>query len=134
MVEVAVGVTGGSIPLPLLILIPKILSKGSGMLGLGDIVLPGLLIAYLFRFDYSNARKGVIAKNEERKVLLSEVLNQSYFLYSLFAYVIGMIVTFTMLAILQMGQVKTTASFFFLSTYFSFFDSLLFSILFLLHC
>ena len=49
MVSVARGVTGGSLPLPLLVMIPKVLFPGAGLLGLGDIILPGIFLAFLFR-------------------------------------------------------------------------------------
>ena len=100
--KVAVGVTSGSIPLPMLVQIPKILSGGAGMLGLGDIVLPGILLAFLFRWDFANAQK----KNSDEPLSLPDVLSVSngYFVIGLTAYVAGLIWTLAMLAILQMGQ------------------------------
>ena len=104
MVDVAVGVMQGSIPLPMLILIPKFLHSGEfGLLGLGDIVLPGLLLSYLFRADYALLKR---ARGENRiKITPVQVLALGgYFIPVLFSYVFGLILTLTALAILQMGQ------------------------------
>jgi signal peptide peptidase-like protein 2B len=102
MVEVAIGVTSGSIPLPMLILVPKFLSSGNGLLGLGDIVLPGIVLAYLFRCDFTKATQ--IAPN--RRLRLTEVLavDYGYFVPCLCGYAIGLVVTFAALAIMQLGQ------------------------------
>ena len=37
--------------LPILIKAPHFLSDGASILGLGDIILPGLCISFLYRFD-----------------------------------------------------------------------------------
>lgn len=108
MVEVAMGVSGSAIPLPLLLQIPKVLfDGGAGLLGLGDIVLPGVLLAKLFRVDVSRARSGLRAKHVQRDLSLFEVLAMergSYFVPALCAYVVGLVITLAALAVLQMGQ------------------------------
>jgi signal peptide peptidase-like protein 2B len=101
MVEVAVGVTSGSIPLPMLFMIPKFRSDNFSMLGLGDVVLPGLLLGYLFRVDYEKASKRGAAYVDVWDVL---TVKNGYFSFCLFGYTMGLLITFTMLAILQMGQ------------------------------
>ncbi len=102
------GVSGSAIPLPLLLQIPKVLfDGGAGLLGLGDIVLPGVLLAKLFRVDVSRARSGLRAKHVQRDLSLFEVLAMergSYFVPALCAYVVGLVITLAALAVLQMGQ------------------------------
>eukprot|EP01087_Luapelamoeba_hula_P013868 TRINITY_DN4000_c0_g1_i2.p1 TRINITY_DN4000_c0_g1~~TRINITY_DN4000_c0_g1_i2.p1 ORF type:complete len:393 (+),score=19.05 TRINITY_DN4000_c0_g1_i2:86-1264(+) len=49
MVKVATGLPS----LPIVILVPRILTDGYSLLGMGDITLPGLYLAYLRRFDDS---------------------------------------------------------------------------------
>ncbi len=102
MVEVAVGVTGASIPLPMLILVPKFFSNGSGLLGLGDIVLPGILLAFLFRHDFETTKRSI----PNRVLSLIEILpvRGGYFVPCLTGYAIGLVVTFAALAITQLGQ------------------------------
>jgi signal peptide peptidase-like protein 2B len=102
MVEVAIGVTSGSIPLPMLVLVPKFLSSGNGLLGLGDIVLPGIVLAYLFRSDFAKATQSA----PNRRLKLTEVLavEKGYFVPCLCGYAIGLVVTFAALAIMQLGQ------------------------------
>jgi hypothetical protein len=76
------------------------------LLGLGDIVLPGLLLALLFRLDTAKVKKGLRARQLQRDVTLVEVLvvAEGYFSPALLAYVIGLVITLAALAILQMGQ------------------------------
>lgn len=42
------------IPLPIAIMIPRVFSDYYSLLGLGDIVLPGIYLCFLFRFDLRN--------------------------------------------------------------------------------
>merc|ERR1712137_517727 len=94
---------GGSIPLPMLVLVPHVLTSGSGMLGLGDIVLPGLLLSQLFRVDYALLNE---QNHVKRRLNAWQVLAKSegFFLPALLGYVVGLVLTFTALAVLQMGQ------------------------------
>eukprot|EP01118_Nematostelium_gracile_P010548 TRINITY_DN3651_c0_g1_i1.p1 TRINITY_DN3651_c0_g1~~TRINITY_DN3651_c0_g1_i1.p1 ORF type:complete len:246 (-),score=52.28 TRINITY_DN3651_c0_g1_i1:42-779(-) len=83
MVTVAVGLPR----LPMIIMIPKVLEADSfTLLGLGDIVLPGLWLCFLYRFDkYKENRFG-------------------YFMLSWIFYILGLILTFAMLVVIQFGQ------------------------------
>lgn len=38
--------------LPMVIIMPRALDDGASLLGAGDIVLPGLFLCYLYRFDH----------------------------------------------------------------------------------
>jgi len=85
MVKVATSLPA----LTMVIVIPKISSHGGyTLLGLGDIVLPGLWLCFLYRFD---SMKQIAFKN-------------GYFLVCWIAYMLGMVLTFAMLVVLQMGQ------------------------------
>lgn len=65
--------------MPMLLYAPRMLPpiKGAMMLGYGDVVVPGLLIAMLRRFDCG----------------LGRTLYQGYFLPSMVAYTVGLILT-----------------------------------------
>eukprot|EP01113_Clastostelium_recurvatum_P009903 TRINITY_DN14833_c0_g1_i3.p1 TRINITY_DN14833_c0_g1~~TRINITY_DN14833_c0_g1_i3.p1 ORF type:complete len:240 (+),score=48.54 TRINITY_DN14833_c0_g1_i3:526-1245(+) len=78
--------------LPLVIAYPRIFAKYSySLLGLGDIVLPGLFISYLYRLKSSTA------------IQLSRA-GLSYYAIALIGYVTGFVVTIAMLVVIQSGQ------------------------------
>ncbi|KAG8593922.1 hypothetical protein GDO81_000990 [Engystomops pustulosus] len=95
MVEVAAGPSDSSTQekLPMVLKVPRLNSsplalcdRPFSLLGFGDILVPGLLVAYCHRFD---------------------ILTQSsriYFLACTIAYGIGLLVTFVALALMQRGQ------------------------------
>jgi len=91
--------------LPMVIVVPRVLKPGASLLGVGDIVLPGLFLSFLYRFDKQNNTHFL----------------KGYFVRSWFAYIPGLMVTLVMLLVLQKGQpallylvpfVMTTAVFF----------------------
>ena len=65
-------------------------SKGFAMLGLGDIVVPGLVVAIALRFDYALALKRV----DGRPPSPSSRYPRRYFRACLAGYVIGLATTF----------------------------------------
>uniref|UniRef100_A0A8D0AW89 Signal peptide peptidase-like 2B n=1 Tax=Sander lucioperca TaxID=283035 RepID=A0A8D0AW89_SANLU len=95
MVEVAAGPSDASMheKLPMVLKVPRLNSsplalcdRPFSLLGFGDILVPGLLVAYCHRFD---------------------ILTQSsriYFVACTIAYGIGLLITFVALAFMQMGQ------------------------------
>uniref|UniRef100_A0A3Q0RIM3 Signal peptide peptidase-like 2B n=1 Tax=Amphilophus citrinellus TaxID=61819 RepID=A0A3Q0RIM3_AMPCI len=95
MVEVAAGPSDSSTheKLPMVLKVPRLNSsplalcdRPFSLLGFGDILVPGLLVAYCHRFD---------------------ILTQSsriYFVACTVAYGIGLLITFVALAMMQMGQ------------------------------
>uniref|UniRef100_A0A8P4GCB2 Signal peptide peptidase-like 2B n=1 Tax=Dicentrarchus labrax TaxID=13489 RepID=A0A8P4GCB2_DICLA len=95
MVEVAAGPSDSSTheKLPMVLKVPRLNSsplalcdRPFSLLGFGDILVPGLLVAYCHRFD---------------------ILTQSsriYFVACTIAYGIGLLITFVALAVMQMGQ------------------------------
>ncbi|XP_049637458.1 signal peptide peptidase-like 2A [Suncus etruscus] len=93
LVEVADGPFGSNEKIPILIKIPKpaffsVMSTCSlpfSLVGFGDIVVPGLLVAYCRRFDVHNG-------------------SSVYYISSTIAYAVGMIVTFVALVLMEKGQ------------------------------
>uniref|UniRef100_A0A671Z0B6 Signal peptide peptidase-like 2B n=1 Tax=Sparus aurata TaxID=8175 RepID=A0A671Z0B6_SPAAU len=95
MVEVAAGPSDSATheKLPMVLKVPRLNSsplalcdRPFSLLGFGDILVPGLLVAYCHRFD---------------------ILTQSsriYFVACTIAYGIGLLITFVALAVMQMGQ------------------------------
>ncbi|XP_055474912.1 signal peptide peptidase-like 2A isoform X1 [Psammomys obesus] len=79
--------------LPVLIRVPKLIGYSVmsvcympvSLLGFGDIIVPGLLIAYCRRFDVQNG-------------------SSIYYISSTIAYAVGMIITFVVLALMKRGQ------------------------------
>jgi len=74
--------------LPMVIIFPRTLDDGASLLGLGDIVLPGLFLCFLYRFDHFNNIK----------------FRSGYFLKAWIGYALGLFVTFIMLWVLNRGQ------------------------------
>ncbi|KAM9637825.1 signal peptide peptidase-like 2A isoform X7 [Harpia harpyja] len=93
MVEVAAGPFGNSEKLPVVIRVPRLEYSAStlcdmpfSLLGFGDIIVPGLLVAYCRRFDVQTSSSSV------------------YYISCTIAYAIGMVLTFIVLALMKMGQ------------------------------
>eukprot|EP00298_Acanthocystis_sp_HF-20_P010887 c19105_g2_i1.p1 GENE.c19105_g2_i1~~c19105_g2_i1.p1 ORF type:complete len:511 (+),score=148.54 c19105_g2_i1:27-1535(+) len=88
MVKVATG-GGGNEMIPMLLKFPNFCEKcSSGLLGLGDIVLPGLLVSFTHKFDCMKGLK----------------LFRGYFVYNVIGYGIGLIITYTALLLMEEGQ------------------------------
>lgn len=109
MVEVAT-----SLDVPIKILWPKSLSftteKGVTMLGLGDIVIPGMFVALALRYDYSRSKK-------------TDSFSKPYFFVTLMSYILGLVTTMTVMHTLGRAQpallyLSPTCIFAFLATAF----------------
>jgi len=74
--------------LPMVLVFPRIVAEGWSLLGLGDIVLPGLWLCFLFRFD-------IVSRTPFRS---------GYFLRSWIGYIFGLVITLVMVFLLQRGQ------------------------------
>ncbi|RZC67778.1 hypothetical protein C5167_011469 [Papaver somniferum] len=79
MIAVAQGDNSGGEAIPMLLMIPRFFDPWGGydMIGFGDILLPGLLVAFAFRYDRSS-KKGIL---------------NGYFLWLTIGYGIGPILT-----------------------------------------
>ncbi|XP_041086727.1 signal peptide peptidase-like 2B isoform X1 [Polyodon spathula] len=95
MVEVAAGPSDSSTheKLPMVLKVPRLnfsplalCDRPFSLLGFGDILVPGLLVAYCHRFD------------------IQVQSSQVYFVACTVAYGIGLLITFVALALMQMGQ------------------------------
>uniref|UniRef100_A0AAY4BJZ6 Signal peptide peptidase-like 2B n=1 Tax=Denticeps clupeoides TaxID=299321 RepID=A0AAY4BJZ6_9TELE len=95
MVEVAAGPTNSSTheKLPMVLKVPRLNSsplalcdRPFSLLGFGDILVPGLLVAYCHRFD----------------ILMQS--SRIYFVACTIGYGIGLLITFVALALMEMGQ------------------------------
>ncbi|XP_023365885.1 signal peptide peptidase-like 2A isoform X2 [Otolemur garnettii] len=94
MVELAAGPFGNTEKLPVVIRVPKLICFSVmsvclmpvSILGFGDIIVPGLLIAYCRRFDVLTGSSSV------------------YYISSTIAYAVGMILTFVVLVLMKQGQ------------------------------
>ncbi|CAN1778187.1 Signal peptide peptidase-like 2 [Linum perenne] len=87
MIAVASGGDSGEDGIPMLLKMPRFLDPWGGysVIGFGDILLPGLLVAFSLRYDWL-ARKGLLA---------------GYFLYTITAYGIGLLVTYVALYLMD---------------------------------
>ncbi|XP_004471602.1 signal peptide peptidase-like 2A isoform X2 [Dasypus novemcinctus] len=94
MVELAAGPFGNNEKLPVVIRVPKLIYFSVmrvclmpvSILGFGDIIVPGLLIAYCRRFDVHTGSSSI------------------YYVSSTIAYAVGMILTFVVLVLMKKGQ------------------------------
>ncbi|KAL9650633.1 hypothetical protein ABK040_016350 [Willaertia magna] len=89
---------------PIKVLWPK--GNGFSLLGLGDIVIPGIFVALMLRFDYYlyKKKKEENALNENTNVKKSIRFDKSYFWSTFISYVIGLVLTVTVLHIFRHGQ------------------------------
>ncbi|CAN1300656.1 Signal peptide peptidase-like 2 [Linum perenne] len=87
MIAVASGGDSGEDGIPMLLKMPRFLDPWGGysVIGFGDILLPGLLVAFSLRYDWL-ARKGLLV---------------GYFLYTITAYGIGLLVTYVALYLMD---------------------------------
>jgi len=95
----------GGDPLPMLFTVPRIADYqgGSSMLGLGDIVLPGLLLSFAARLDAAKQLMGVISGNmhNHKRMCCS---HNTYFGPTVVAYAIGLLMANAAVYLMNMGQ------------------------------
>lgn len=97
----------GGDPLPMLFTIPRIddFSGGSSMLGLGDIVLPGLLLSFAARYD--EAKRFIGRSSREGRAVSNAGCagsQRGYFPYLVVAYAIGLAMANAAVYLMKMGQ------------------------------
>ncbi|XP_051132709.1 signal peptide peptidase-like 4 isoform X1 [Andrographis paniculata] len=83
MIVVARGDGSGEDGIPMLLKIPRLFDPWGGysIIGFGDIIIPGLLVAYSLRYDW----------------LAKKTLKAGYFLWAMVAYGLGLLVTYVAL-------------------------------------
>ncbi|GAB2232175.1 hypothetical protein Droror1_Dr00011202 [Drosera rotundifolia] len=87
MIVVARGDKSGEDGIPMLLKIPRMFDPWGGysIIGFGDIILPGLLLAFSLRYDW----------------LANRNLRGGYFLYAMSAYGLGLLITYVALNIMD---------------------------------
>ncbi|CAN1253870.1 Signal peptide peptidase-like 2 [Linum perenne] len=87
MIVVARGDKSGEDGIPMLLKIPRLFDPWGGysIIGFGDILLPGLLVAFAIRYDW----------------LVNKTLRAGYFLYAMLAYGLGLLVTYIALNLMD---------------------------------
>jgi len=91
-------------PVPMLFAIPRINDYlgGSTLLGLGDVLLPGLLVSFAARLDDA---KRIIAKYTDIQVAKAPLKwYQGYFVPLLIAYAVGLLAAFLAVVFMERGQ------------------------------
>lgn len=72
------------------------------LLGLGDIVLPGLFVALLLRFDAAMAKEG---RPSAERITPLRSFRKPFFTWNLIAYAIGLGIVLWIMLYLEMAQV-----------------------------
>ncbi|KAL1828591.1 hypothetical protein DCAR_0207829 [Daucus carota subsp. sativus] len=87
MIVVARGDNSGEDGIPMLLKIPRMFDPWGGysIIGFGDIILPGLLVAFSLRFDWLSKRK----------------MRNGYFIWAMVAYGLGLLVTYVALNLMD---------------------------------
>ncbi|KAI4315428.1 hypothetical protein L6164_028240 [Bauhinia variegata] len=87
MIVVARGDKSGEDGIPMLLKFPRMFDPWGGysIIGFGDILLPGLLVAFALRYDW----------------LANKTLRAGYFLWAMFAYGFGLLITYVALNLMD---------------------------------
>ncbi|XP_076922295.1 signal peptide peptidase-like 4 isoform X1 [Bidens hawaiensis] len=87
MIMVARGDNSGEDGIPMLLKIPRMFDPWGGysIIGFGDIILPGLLVAFSLRYDW----------------LSNKSLRAGYFLWAMIAYGLGLLITYVALNLMD---------------------------------
>jgi signal peptide peptidase-like protein 2B len=104
----------GGNPLPMLLTIPRFFDYqgGASLLGLGDIVLPGLLLSFAARYDAAKSLVGIVGGGSgriattcpEQRLLSSCLCFRGYFGPLVIAYAIGLFMANAAVYLMEMGQ------------------------------
>jgi len=106
------GCTGGD-PMPMLITFPRLgdYRGGASMLGLGDIVIPGVLLSFVCRFDEAKRLVGLFGGGRGGGAPCRESNNpfcclsfESYFIPVSFAYALGLMMANAAVYLMDTGQ------------------------------
>lgn len=90
--------------IPMLLIIPKVndILNGSVILGLGDIVLPGFLIAFCARHDAATRLVG--SNSPIFRLTVPNKWHQGFFFPMAVAYSVGLLLAFMAVLLMQQGQ------------------------------
>ncbi len=100
MVEVAKSLDG-----PIKLMFPKAIpledaTKGFNMIGLGDIVIPGIYVALMLRYDIVS----YFRKNNDAKEVPFSLSNCKYFIATMLGYTAGIVTTLFIMVVFQAAQ------------------------------
>jgi len=104
MVEVATRMPTSAIPM--ILTMPSIIGDTSSLMGLGDIVLPGLYICFLYGFDKTLLRVASTptTNGDDRTTTATTMPKVSYFTISLIGYTVGFAMTMVSAFVMNKGQ------------------------------
>eukprot|EP00979_Chaetoceros_neogracilis_P013727 scaffold4037_cov265-Chaetoceros_neogracile.AAC.9 len=96
----------GGDPLPMLFTIPRLFdySGGSSLLGLGDIVLPGLLLSFGARYDAAKRMIGMASSGGRVVPQNCQGQKKGYFTALVVSYAIGLAMANVAVYVMKMGQ------------------------------
>lgn len=106
----------GGDPLPMLLTVPRLFDYqgGSSLLGLGDIVLPGLLLSFAARFDEAKKLVGLIQTGNTAEIYprshnclaacCRSLCSGGYLIPVAIAYAVGLCMANLAVYLMQMGQ------------------------------
>lgn len=104
----------GGNPLPMLLTIPRLMdyAGGSSMLGLGDIVLPGLLLSFGCRYDAAKSLVGIMGGGSgalngpcpEQEYSVCRLCTSGYYIPLVVAYAVGLFMANAAVYLMNYGQ------------------------------
>lgn len=98
----------GGDPLPMLLTVPRVndYQGGASLLGLGDIVLPGLLLSFAARLDAAKQLLGIIGGGTGMPHTCPSFCpcNGGYFVPLVVAYAVGLLMANAAVYLMEMGQ------------------------------
>jgi len=101
-VMVAVATKMPTSALPMTLSVPHVLDNGGySLLGLGDIVLPGLFICYTYSFDTA-VKESIIPRSINDEII--EPPKVGYFVIAFIGYIVGFVSTLLAFVIMEVGQ------------------------------
>ena len=77
---------------------------GFSMLGLGDIVIPGIFISLALRYDFSSYVRRTLKRNPDARPSAADSYSKPYFLAVMVAYIGGLATTVAVMHIFEAAQ------------------------------
>ena len=77
---------------------------GFSMLGLGDIVIPGIFVSLALRYDFSSYVRRTLKRNPDASPAAGDSYSKPYFLAVMVAYIAGLATTVAVMHIFEAAQ------------------------------
>jgi minor histocompatibility antigen H13 len=74
-------------------------TSGFTMLGLGDVIVPGIFIALCLRYDYDR-----FVRSGKSQGIVGETFRKPYFIAAMTAYVLGLVTTMSVMHFFKAAQ------------------------------